>query len=54
MEKLAYSKKEFAKSIGVSVKTVDRLIEDKKLKVKRLKRRVLIPATEVHKFMEVA
>ncbi len=42
-EALAMSKVEAAQMLGVSVRTVDRLIALKELPVRRLGRRVLIP-----------
>jgi excisionase family DNA binding protein len=42
-EALALSKVEAAQMLGVSVRTVDRLIALKELPVRRLGRRVLIP-----------
>ena len=42
-EVLAMSKSEAARMLGVSVRTVDRLIALKHLPVRRLGRRVLIP-----------
>jgi len=42
-EVLALSKPEAARMLGVSVRTVDRLIALKQLPVRRLGRRVLIP-----------
>ena len=42
-EALALSKPEAARMLGVSVRTVDRLIALKQLPVRRLGRRVLIP-----------
>ena len=42
-EALALSKPEAARMLGVSVRTVDRLIALKELPVRRLGRRVLIP-----------
>jgi excisionase family DNA binding protein len=42
-EALAMSKAEAARMLGVSLRTVDRLIALKHLPVRRLRRRVLIP-----------
>ncbi len=42
-EALALSKVETARMLGVSIRTVDRLIAMKQLPVRRLGRRVLIP-----------
>jgi excisionase family DNA binding protein len=46
-EVLAMSKVEAAQMLGVSVRTVDRLIALKELPVRRLGRRVLIPRTSL-------
>ena len=42
-EALALSKQEAARMLGVSIRTIDRLIALKQLPVRRLGRRVLIP-----------
>ena len=42
-EILAFSKLEAARMLGVSLRTVDRLIAMKQLPVRRLGRRVLVP-----------
>ena len=47
-ESVALSKVEPAQMLGVSVRTVDRLIALKELPVRRLGRRVLIPRNGLH------
>ena len=47
-EALAMSKVEAARMLGVSLRTVDRLIALKQLPVRRLGRRVLIPRNGLH------
>jgi excisionase family DNA binding protein len=47
-EALAMSKVEAARMLGVSLRTVDRLIALKQLPVRRLGRRVLIPRIGLH------
>jgi excisionase family DNA binding protein len=49
VEKLLYSKREAAYALGISIRSVDYMIADKKLLVRRLGGRVLIPASEVRK-----
>lgn len=46
-EPIALSKQEAAQMLGVSLRTVDRLIALKELQVRRLGRRVLIPRTSL-------
>ena len=48
LEALAMSKVEAARMLGVSLRTVDRLIALKQLPVRRLGRRVLIPRNGLH------
>jgi excisionase family DNA binding protein len=50
MGKLLCSKRETADALGVSLRTVDNLIGRKELTVRRVGRRVLIPAKEVERF----
>ncbi|MBV9481921.1 MAG: helix-turn-helix domain-containing protein [Acidobacteria bacterium] len=50
MAKLLCSKKETAEALGVSLRTVDNLIDGKELAVRRVGRRVLIPVAEVERF----
>jgi len=50
MAKLLCSKKEAADALGISLRTVDNLIGRKELAVRRVGRRVLIPAVEVERF----
>ena len=47
-EAMAMSKIEAARMLGVSVRTVDRLIALKQLPVRRLGRRVLVPRQSLH------
>lgn len=50
-EALALSKLEAARVLGVSLRTVDRLIALKQLPVRRLGRRVLIPRTSLQSLL---
>ncbi len=50
-ELIALSKQEAAHMLGVSLRTIDRLIALKELQVRRLGRRVLIPRTALENFM---
>lgn len=45
IERLAYTKLEAAKALGLSLRTIDNLIAAKELTVRRIGRRVVIPAT---------
>jgi excisionase family DNA binding protein len=47
--KLLYSRQEAAYALGISVRSVDYLIANKKLLVRRLGGRVLIPVSEVRR-----
>jgi excisionase family DNA binding protein len=51
LESVAVSKVEAAQMLGVSVRTVDRLIALKELPVRRLGRRVLIPRNGLHNLL---
>jgi excisionase family DNA binding protein len=48
---IALSKHEAARKLGVSLRTIDRLIALKELQVRRLGRRVLIPMAALERFM---
>lgn len=50
-EPMALSKPEVARALGVSLRTVDRLIALKRLPVRRLGRRVLIPRDSLYAFL---
>jgi excisionase family DNA binding protein len=50
MGTLLCSKKEAADALGVSLRTVDNLIGHRELAVRRVGRRVLIPAKEIERF----
>jgi len=50
-EPIAFSKPEVARALGVSLRTVDRLIALKRLPVRRLGRRVLIPRDSLYAFL---
>lgn len=50
-EALAMSKLEAARMLGVSVRTVDRLIALKELPIRRLGRRVVIPRNGLQNFL---
>jgi excisionase family DNA binding protein len=49
--RLLHPKKEAAYLLGISVRALDYLIADKKLSTRRIGKRVLIPATELHRFI---
>lgn len=46
-EKFFYARKEAANALSVSVRSIDYLISEKKLRTRRFKRRVLIPSEDV-------
>jgi excisionase family DNA binding protein len=48
---IAISKQEAAQMLGVSLRTIDRLIALKELQVRRLGRRVLVPRTALESLM---
>jgi len=50
-EALALSKVDAARMLGISVRTIDRLIALKQLPVRRLGRRVLIPRDGLHNLL---
>lgn len=50
-EPIAMSKQEAAQMLGVSLRTLDRLIALKELQVRRLGRRVLIPRTALENLL---
>ena len=50
-EAVAVSKVEAAHMLGVSLRTIDRLIALKELPVRRLGRRVLIPRNSLHNLL---
>ena len=50
-ESVAVSKADAAQMLGVSIRTVDRLIALKELPVRRLGRRVLIPRNGLHNLL---
>jgi excisionase family DNA binding protein len=52
-EALAFSKSEAARMLGVSLRTVDRLIAMKHLPVHRMGRGVLIPRNSLQSFLRV-
>jgi len=47
IEKFFYSRNEAASSLAVSVRSIDYLISDGKLRTRRMGRRVLIPSEDV-------
>jgi excisionase family DNA binding protein len=51
--KLAYSKAESASLLSVSLRTIDNLIARKELTVRRVGRRVIIPATSITAFLRL-
>lgn len=46
-EKFFYGRKEAAFALSISVRSIDYLISEQKLRTRRMKRRVLIPAEDV-------
>ncbi|MGA8408961.1 MAG: helix-turn-helix domain-containing protein [Candidatus Acidiferrales bacterium] len=48
---IALSKQEAARMLGISLRTIDRLIALKELPVRRLGRRVLIPRASLESFL---
>ena len=48
--RLLYPKKEAAYLLGISVRALDYLIADKRLNTRRVGKRVLVPASELHRF----
>lgn len=50
-EQIAVNKQEAAQMLGVSLRTIERLIALKELQVRRLGRRVLIPRTSLENFL---
>lgn len=50
-ETIVLNKKEAARILGVSLRTIDRLIALKELPVRRLGRRVLIPRSSLDNFL---
>jgi excisionase family DNA binding protein len=48
---IALSKREAARMLGISIRTIDRLIALKELPVRRLGRRVLIPRASLESFI---
>ena len=49
IEKFFYGRKEAAQALGVSVRSIDYLISEQKLRTRGFKRRVLIPTEDVTK-----
>lgn len=47
VERLAFTKAEAAKALGLCLRTIDNLIAAKELTVRRIGRRVVIPATSL-------
>jgi excisionase family DNA binding protein len=50
-EPIAVNKQEAAQMLGVSLRTIERLIALKELHVRRLGRRVLVPRTSLENFL---
>jgi excisionase family DNA binding protein len=48
-EKFFYGRKEAACALSISVRSIDYLIADHKLRTRRMRRRVLIPAEDVRR-----
>ena len=51
--KLLFSRTEFVALTGLSLRTVAQLIAERKLRIKHVGRRTLIPRTELLRFCEV-
>jgi excisionase family DNA binding protein len=51
--KLAYTKSEAGQMLSVSLRTIDNLIAMKELTVRRVGRRVIIPATSITAFLRI-
>jgi excisionase family DNA binding protein len=49
MDRILYSQKEAAQQLSVSVSTVEQLIAQGEIQIRRLGRRVLIPRSELEK-----
>ena len=49
VEKVLYSKKDAAYALSLSVRTIDSMMAEKLIRVRRIGGRVLIPATEVRR-----
>jgi hypothetical protein len=47
IERLLYSRKDAAKALSISLRSIDYLVSNKKLKTRRLASRVLIPRSEL-------
>ena len=47
IQKLAYTKQEASSLLSISVRTIDNLIAQNELTVRRIGRRVIIPATSI-------
>ena len=47
IERIAFTKAEAAKALGLSLRTIDNLIAAKELTVRRIGRRVIIPSTSL-------
>ena len=52
LKRKAYRKREAAELIGISVRKLDYLIKEGRLKAAKLDRMVLIPASELEKLIE--
>jgi excisionase family DNA binding protein len=50
-DKLYYSRQESAYLLSVSIRTIDHKVASKELRAKRIGRRILIPRTELERFI---
>lgn len=50
MDKLMLSRRQAAESLGISIRSLDYLIQRTELRARRIGRRILIPRTEVERF----
>ena len=49
-KKLLYTKREAAKALGISIRSIDYLVASRELTPRRIGRRVLLPATVLEQF----
>lgn len=54
VEPVLLSKSEFARRVSLSVRTVERLIQSGELSFVRVRRRILVPASQTAKFLAAA
>lgn len=54
MERVLFSRMEAAGLLGIGVRTLFNLVRDEEIKVRRVRGRVLIPASEIKRFARPA